>query len=179
MTPSSAESLLANGRPYVSATELAAAAVSLHRELTDAAGQIPRRHLHDEFSDRDRTLAEQLGHLAEDRDHIARHIDQWLRRERTVIGRPDGGDADLHDAVLRATRADQDQLLGALAEASDRLERTLGQLDDDHLRATIHHVALGREPLASYLTRTVLAHGRQQLAELRATLEDLAREEHL
>jgi hypothetical protein len=167
--------LLAQGRPFVRIDDLLGAVRDQHVESHRAADTIVERHLHDEFSDHDHTFAEQLGLLIEHRTHLARQLEEWRDGRRWILGRGAAdGDADIADALLRATELRLDALRGALDASAQRLQAVLRSLEDDHLRATVHDVTRGREPLAALITRAALDEEQAKLIALRQSLRDLA-----
>jgi hypothetical protein len=156
-------------------TDVTATEVRLHNQALDAAirtaaGLVPERHLHDEMSDEPRTLAVQLGHLGELSRFAAAQLDTWLRGRRVVLGRVPHADADLADALERATVQRLAPLRAELDDAAAALARVLDRMVDEHLAATVTDVVIGREPLTGYLHRYVLGHKAAHLAQLRRTL---------
>jgi hypothetical protein len=167
--------LLADGRPFVSVDGLLEAVAHRHRATDSTAADILERHLHDEFSDHDHTFAEQLGLLSALRNRLARQLEDWTAGRRSVLGHgPVVDDADLVDALLRSKELRHSSLLEELSATGGRLRSALIGLTDDHLRATVHHVVRGREPLAAFLTRSALDDEIDRHIELLRTLRDLA-----
>lgn len=160
-------------QPYASAGEVRGRNARLDAEIRELAQQVPDQHLHDEFSDDDRTLAEKLGHLAELSTFFARQLDEWIDGRRMVVGRVAEHDPDHNDALARATLQQLPQLLASLDAALATMERTLARLCDDHLTATIQNVRYGREPLTSFLQRYVIGHKAAHAHELRHRLAEL------
>lgn len=144
----------------------------IDEDLLALAHRVPESSLHDEFSDRPRTLAQQLGHLAEFPIFFGAQLEAWLDRRRVVVGRT-AGEADLNDALTRATELRLAPLLAWLEGALKKFDGTLGRLHDEHLRAVTHNVEFGREPLTSYLDRYIVAHKLAHAGELEATLNEL------
>lgn len=156
-------------------TDVSAQEVRLHNQALDAAiraaaGLVPERHLHDEMSDEPRTLAVQLGHLGELSRFAAAQLDGWLHGRRVVLGRVPDADADLQDALERATEQRLAPLRAEIDAAAAALAGVLDGMADEHLAATVTDVVIGREPLTSYLHRYVLGHKAAHLAQLHRTL---------
>lgn len=158
--------------PYGSADEVRRWNAVLDADLAALCQRIPERHLHDEFSDHGRTLAQQLGHLAEFHAYFATQLDDWLGRERLVAGRV-ADNADLEDALLRATVTRLDPLLRDVRASVQALADVLDRLADGHLTATIYDIVQGREPLTAFLDRYVIAHKARHAHELAATITGL------
>lgn len=156
--------------PYGSAEEVRRHNAALDAAIRRAADLVPERHLHDEMSDEPRTLAVQLGHLGELSRFAARQLGGWLDGRRMVLGRVAEADADLADALERATLLRLATLRQELDAAAAELAAVLQQLADEHLGATVTDVVIGREPLTGFLQRHVLGHKATHLEQLRATL---------
>lgn len=159
--------------PVLTTTGLRRAWAEVSAHVTTASVQVPSRHLHDEWSLLPRTLAEQLGHLAEVARHLAGQTEQWLDEGRRVLGRGPVYDADREDAIERARYADLGTLTTKVADGAARVTEVLARLDAVHLSATVQHVVHGREPLVTLLTRDLLTHVARHADELDATLDQL------
>jgi hypothetical protein len=156
---------------YDSATEVRRRNAELDAQLRALAKQIPESSLHDELSECRRTLAEQLGHLAESATFSNRQLDEWLAGHRIILGRVASVDPDFHDGMARATERRLQPLVDALEHSLQELDANLGRLHRGHLKATTHHVVFGREPLTSYLDRYVIRHKTAHARELKDALE--------
>lgn len=159
-------------RPGAGAAAVRRYNAEIDKRLLALARRVPEGSLHDEFSDRPRTLAQQLGHLAEFPMFVGTQLEAWLDRRRVVMGRTTS-DADLNDALTRATELRLAPLLAWLEGALKKLDEILRRLHDEHLRAVIHTVEFGREPLTSYLDRSVVYHKLAHAGELEATLNEI------
>lgn len=138
--------------------------------LLQTLEQVPEWPLHDQDSHARRTVAEQLGHLAESSNYVACQMEWWLMGRRAVVGRCTPEDPDFQDALLRAADADMATLCSDLEQALARLQTLLASVGDIHLRATVNNVKYGREPVALLLVRDVLAHKSGHIHELTASV---------
>lgn len=146
---------------------------ALAGELLTVVAAVPEHHLHDEWGDHPRTLAEQLGVLAQVGTLIADQLRDWGAGTRTVLGVSSSPSVDLDDAEQRAREAALPALRRDVEQAWAALSEAIAALEDRHLRATVTDMVRGREPLVTWLTAEVLREGRAHVDAIQAILGEI------
>ena len=142
---------------------------ALDDALRDELARVPEDRWHDLDTDIRRTVAEQVGHVAESSNFIASQLESWTAGHRAVMGRRGPGDADFQNGLARAADTNSATLRADLDNALARLGNLLLSFRDVHLHATLEHVTYGREPLGLVLVRDILAHKQRHIDELAMT----------
>jgi 2,3-dihydroxybenzoate-AMP ligase len=144
---------------------------ALDTELAALADAITPDLLHASQGSVRWTLAEQLGHIGEFPRFLAADLAAWLARGGQV-GRTHDESARM-TAIAAAPSKALGELKGALTPAFAALSAVLEQVTPDHLAAQVDHRMCGSEPLANYVSRDIIGHKRQHIAQLRASFDYL------
>jgi len=145
---------------------------ALDAELTVLADDVTPDLLHASQGSARWTLAEQLGHIGEFPRFLAADLSAWLARGGQV-GRTHDDSARLA-AIAAAPSKSFSELRGALPPAFAALSAVLEEVTPDHLAVQMDHRVYGSEPLANYVSRDIIGHKRQHIAQLRTSFDYLA-----
>jgi len=77
-------------------------------------------------------------------------------------------------AIAAAPSKSLSELRGALPPAFAALSAVLEEVTPDHLAVHMDHRVYGSEPLANYVSRDIIGHKRQHIAQLRTSFDYLA-----